>query len=372
MTASSRWFALAITLLASKAAFAEPYFAQREGYRCSKCHVNRTGGGMRTAFGRQYAMTHLTMLATAPRDVDVVEEMNGLQRRAWWTIDPALNDYVAFGADIRVDSLTALANEVETTFTNPEANLYVALDATHFATAYFDVSLAEGSVQAREAFLLLHGGGFRLKGGIILLPYGLRIWDEDQFIRSQTGFNYASPDLGVELGYENGPFGLFVAVSNGAGGGLDNDRDKQLSGLIEWAGSWWRLGGSASYNRTSQTEDFFVGGFAGLTLGRLTLLGEVDRLSTFFIEEDEAIVSLVAYGEANFLVARGLNLKVAYGYHDPSIDVDENQRFSLLTGVEIFPAPFLAARAFYEFRGSVPQDEVGNADLILVEVHVYL
>ncbi len=366
------WLALALGLLATPTARAEPYFAQREGYRCSKCHVNRTGGGMRTAFGRQWAWTHLVRSAPPTPNVDIEEELSNLQRRAWWTIDPALTDDIAVGADIRVGNITALAEEVQNTFTNPEASLYLALDATHFATAYFDLSLAEGSAQAREAFLLLHGAGLYLKAGIILLPYGLRIWGDEQFIRSETGFNFASPDLGIEVGYENGPFGLFVAASNGAGGGLDSDRDKQLSGLMEWAGPWWRVGASGSFNRTARTEDLFFGGFAGLTLGRLTLLAEVDRLRTRFVEEDESIVSLVAFGEADFLVAQGLNLKVAYGFHDPDLDIEENQRFTLLCGLEIFAAPMFATRVFYEFRGSVPQDEVGNADRILVELHVYL
>ena len=38
---------------------AEPAFAVRTGYRCSQCHVNRSGGGMRTAFGSLYTQTIL-------------------------------------------------------------------------------------------------------------------------------------------------------------------------------------------------------------------------------------------------------------------------------------------------------------------------
>ena len=81
---------------------------------------------------------------------------------------------------------------------------------------------------------------------------------------------------------------------------------------------------------------------------------------------------MVAYAEANFLLLRGLNLKVAYGFHDPVLDVAQNQRVRLRAGVEVFPVPMVAARAFYDLRESVPQDEVGNADVLAFELHLYL
>jgi len=387
-----RSFLVVAILLTASTASAEPWFSQMEGYRCSKCHVNGTGGGMRTDFGRQWAWSHLSLisLASTPADdggdsanrVGRPEPGPGASTRAFTVLNPVINDSIAVGANVRVDNTTTFADEeVQNSFGNPEANFYLALDALQYLTAYVDTSVAEGNVEAREAFVMLHRiAGFRLKGGVILLPYGLRIWGEEQFIRRETGFTYANSDLGVELGYEWKGLGAFFAVSNGSGGGIDSDPDKRFTGTVEWLDRWWRIGLSSSFNSSDSQEEFLVGAHAGLTLGRLALLGQTDVIRSNFTEADQVVEEFVAYAEANLLVLRGLNLKAAFGFHDPTqpvfsadaIDVAEDQRFNVLTGVEVFIVPMLATRMYYEVRESVPQDEVGNADIFAVELHVYL
>ena len=52
---------LAALLTAAGPVQAEPYMAVREGYKCSKCHVNQTGGGMRTDYARVYMGTRNAM-----------------------------------------------------------------------------------------------------------------------------------------------------------------------------------------------------------------------------------------------------------------------------------------------------------------------
>jgi len=329
---------------------------------------------MRNAFGYQYGITHLNVFATSPED-EVKSEANPSATDGWIgrrRIDPNLTDYLAVGANLRFTNTTSFAEQVHNTFEIPEANLYLRLRALDHLTAYVDLSVAEGSTEARETFVMLdEWGGLSLKAGYLLLPYGLRIWGEEEFIRRETGFNYASPDLGAELGFERGPFSAYVAVSNGAGGGQDSDVDKQVSGLTELSFKVARIGLSGSYNRTRKQSVLFGGAYLGLTLGRLALLVEADLIRTTFTEADAVVSGLVGYGEANFLLMRGLNLQMGYGYHDPALDVEENQRMHFYGGIEFFPIPSVATRLRYDIRQSVPQDEIGNADILLSELHFF-
>ncbi len=378
-TASLSMAALAaggLALLWSAAAAAEPYFAQREGYKCARCHVNRTGGGKRTAFGQQYSRTYLSLYASrVSRELSRGQVARALKRGPGTMINPQLNDYVGVGANLRLSNTTRFAEEVHNSFESSEANFYLEVSASPLLrglTLYGDVALAEGSVEAREAFALLPlFSYFHVKAGYFLLPYGLRIWGDEEFVRKETGYNYASPDLGVEIGFEKGMTSVFFAVSNGTGG-QDTDNYKKISLLAELNFGMGRVGISGGYNESDKQTRLLGGVFAGLTLGRFTFLGEADMLTNIYHDKDATVHTLVAYAEGNLLLLRGLNVKVTYGFHDPALDVKEDQRMSLRGALEIFPYPMFAASVSYTFRQSVPQDEIGNADVLMAELHCFL
>ncbi|MBI2615135.1 MAG: hypothetical protein HYW52_05590, partial [Gemmatimonadetes bacterium] len=72
----------AILAAGSAHAAPEPYLAVRTGLQCSACHVNRSGGGGRSAYGSVYAQTQLAMRTGTVRN-------------------RALNDFLALGWDVR-------------------------------------------------------------------------------------------------------------------------------------------------------------------------------------------------------------------------------------------------------------------------------
>ncbi len=361
---------LAVCLLAAlwaASAHAEPRFAVREGLDCSACHVNRTGGGMRTAFGIAWAQANLATW------------------RAPGAFDPRLGERVAIGADLRLDERSILPANTQlggvayhappsSSFEGSEGNLYLRADAIpeHLAV-YIDETVAPEGASNREAFVLLHGlplNGY-VKAGRFLLPYGLRIQDDTAFMRQQTGFTFANPDLGLEIGIAPRPFMASIAVSNGSLGGPDTNLAKQITGQFGVLVPWGRLSASVAYNDTSLPAFPFktltAGLHAGLRLARLTLLGSVDWIHA--IVQPANFDQYTLFTEADFEAWQGLHLRGRFEAFDPSVQIKQNERDRFIAGAGWFPIAWLELRAEYRINRDIPQRVAGNANEILWQIH---
>ncbi len=333
----------------------EPHLAIRTGLKCSACHVNKSGGGGRSDYGSIYAQTQLPM-------------------RAYPTRSRALNDYLAIGWDLRtVASGYVSARSPRTALELDEANAYLeARLVDRLLALYVDETLGPGRADTREAFALVQlarSGGY-VKAGKFLLPYGLRLQDDAEYIRQQTGFNYDTPDIGLEFGIEPGPLSWFVSVTNGTAGAADGNDGKQVTSSAVLVFRQFRVGGSASRNEGdgAARRDVF-GGFGGVRVGPLSLLGEVDR-----IEErppaGPALKQDVVYLAGDLLLAKGVSAKVTYGYFDKSRAIPEDERVRWRFGLELFPVGFLRAAAFYNVDQWIPQATT-DTDRISLEFHLH-
>ena len=198
---------------------AEPYFAFREGYKCSTCHVNKTGGGKRNEYGSSFTQTEFSPILEAASE-------NAL----YFSAD--IGESFSLGMDFMIVHETLLSveesideggrNEVyeqgaKNSFDVRSCNLYLEVQLLpEILTLYLDETVSPAGASNREAFVLydnLPHGGY-VKAGRMLLPYGIRLWDDDAFIRQVTGFNYDNQDLGFEVGAEPGMFSLSLALSN--------------------------------------------------------------------------------------------------------------------------------------------------------------
>ena len=343
---------------------AEPYLAVRNGFKCSQCHVNRTGGGKRTDFGFIFTQTALPVWKPKPEASGLLGKLRS----------PMQNEFVSFGANFRLNSRLIFLDDPPNFFgfDVSEGNLYVEAKFGDSLSFYIDENVAPGPASSREAFGLvsLPANGY-LKFGRMLLPYGFRLLDDNAFIREVTGFTYANQDLGIEFGMEPGPLSFVVALSNGTQGASESNRSKQISSVVQGVYRDFRVGSSFSWNDGPNANRMAAGAFGGFNLGRFTALLEFDYIR----DRDETlgtqVEQLLSYGELDFLVKRGLNLKFVWEIHDPDKDLTENHRDRFTFGVEAFPLPFTQISLFYYLRRDIPQKPFDDDDTLLLQFHFF-
>ncbi len=325
---------------------AEPYLAVREGLMCSACHTNQTGMGKRNLYGLEYSQSDMPIKPTPSNQSGTV-------------LDRALTDFIGIGGDVRVVHNTGFpevgAQDITNSFLLFEANLYAEIVVKQDRlTIYMDEQVAPGGANSRELVGLLQGlpyGGW-VKVGRMNLPYGYRLWDFG-YTRSQT--NLLGQDFGIELGLEPKHISFQAAISNGEQfSTADTNDGKQLTTRLAVIHPRGRIGGSLSIN----TQDPVVhgvagdrifamaGSFFGFTGGPLTVLGEIDFIRAYDIVQGDFKVRYAAYGEANLLLSRGLNAKLAFDYFDRRQNGSTAKRFRV--GVEPTINEYMQVRVFYD------------------------
>jgi len=366
---------------------AEPYMALRGGYSCADCHVNRTGGGMRTLTAEMHAVDILNL----PNDGQGL-----LPAHDDW-FSPNINDYFSVGADLRMVDLLRFQDDPDingevqnnTAFRSLDSNDIDIQQATLYAelrlipgvlSAYIDERVAPGGADNREAFLLADGvipGETYLKAGRFFPAWGLKLQDDTAFVNSTSGFSFNRSVTGVELG--RGGEGLSWALSISEGN-EDNDSDQLLVGNAYYM--WSDLGGvvgnamfggSASHDSPGKLEVNTFSLYSGLSLGDLALLAQANITDTERNNGSE-IVDVQAwsgYVEANYLLAGWMNAKLAFDFYDPSDNMAEDTRNRVSIGVEPFIDRFVQLRAFYRVYNGPEDQPQHNRDELTLEAHLF-
>jgi len=131
---------VALLGLAASIAHAEPYIAVQQGLKCGVCHVNPTGGGLRTTYGDLYAQNNMPAkhLDTGPDN---------------WL--GQIGSFARLGGDVRFDGnvMQAPGTRSQQGFSLYQARLY--LDANVIPERlllYVDEQVAPGGALNREAY----------------------------------------------------------------------------------------------------------------------------------------------------------------------------------------------------------------------------
>ena len=140
-----------------------------------------------------------------------------------------------------------------------------------------------------------------------------------------------TPDQGVEFGWEHGHWDAQLAVSNGTAGGAATGDGKQYSTQLAWVDARWRVGLAANRNNQPGGAKSAYGVFGGFRTGPISWLAQAE------ITDDESIANgqgkqVATLAEANWLIARGHNLKITGEFLNPNREVpnDQQTRWSLV------------------------------------------
>jgi hypothetical protein len=361
---SRLWVSMAIRgLLASLAlavgcASAEPYLAVQTGLKCTQCHVNPTGGGLRGVYGDVFAQT-------------VMPAMHLDTGSDTWT--GSLSSFLRVGGDLRTE---ALATEVPHTKTISQFQLeqvrtYIEAQVIpERLLVYVDEQVAPGGALNREAYALYWSANhdWYVKAGQMYLPFGWRLQDQSAFVLQASGINMTTPDQGIEFGWLKGHWDAQLDVTNGTAGGPVSDSRKEFSSQLQYVESIWRAGLAANYNDKLGGSRGAYGLFGGLRTGPISWLGEVDAVDdkSLAVGQGRTLATLL---EGNWLIARGNNLKVTAEYLDPNRSVanDGETRWSVV--YELTPIQFAQVRAGVRYYDGIPQINTEHTRLYFVELH---
>lgn len=349
----------AFVLLASTASTL-PRFASRTKYSCQSCHVNPTGGGMRSPLGVQYGRDDLPMETYKERF-----QLDDFSTR--------ITDFLSYGANFRFLAFSQQktlggSTTTRTSFFPMQADVFFNFAISKKINLY--ANPAFGLFSRYEIFgiaKVLPASGY-VKIGRFYPSYGLRVDDHTSFVREITPFrNHQGQDAGIEIGVSPGAFNVVVALMNGSGS--DRTSTRPLAYLSN-AWTQFSLGvvnmlvGASTYdNNTSGNQIHLLGGYAVVSYDEnLTILVDYEQMkgnaAELKVNSERRTSPLVnpfntsrqnlqqraLYVEADYMLTPGVDLKLAYDFFDPDTRYKTGRAVRYGVGVELFPVSGVEVR----------------------------
>ena len=221
-------------------ASAEPYLAVSAGLKCANCHVNPSGGGKRTRVRQSYARKTQLVGARAQR-------WASRANRGPATSASGSRSAANFrgGYDVRRHARHRDAVGFRVSARDRVRPSSRACRICCRSTSTSSRAGRRRSTAKRMCWRRRGKGNTSSKPGRFFLPFGLRLQDDNAFVRQTSGINFDTPDNGVELGLELPKWSAQMAVTKGRPAAGPSDRVSLSAAYMQ---PRWRLGASYNFN----------------------------------------------------------------------------------------------------------------------------
>jgi len=372
-----KFLLFAAFLISVQGLFAYPRFSAYTGVKCSGCHVNPQGGGMRKQYGMNFAKENLQM--------DFLKKL--VTKKTDFSTQ--LNKNISIGGDVRIIHAgnENISGPSTNTFLTMQGDLYANANVNDYISVYVAPAMQLPNIPTKSEVYGMVGNlpaNIYFRAGRMTPTYGMKVVEHRAYQRqSLLGTPYAQSD-GVEIGMSPG----FVNFSAGLFNGLntnffDSDPkrmfvssadfsfipvEEKLS--VNFGGSFYN--NPYNYldpNSGSQTDAIkqAYGGFAKFGIfKRVALLGEVDFLENTRLSSMTR--GIFGYGELSVIIVNGVELRTQYEIMRPDRDAENNRTIRTSVGAALFPLTGFETEAMMRF---VSDDQQPNTTEFQLGFHFY-
>lgn len=335
-----------------------PRFAARSGAKCSDCHVNPTGGGLRNKEGWAYGKNNLMLYKTYSDDSE-------------FEVSPMIGKNILFGADFRSQYIVRFDSAyTKSDFHKMAGSLYFGVMASEKVTLYSRYDFAQSVWEAYAVASILPNDGY-IKAGTFTPNYGIRLDDHTAYTRGgdfgvlsgvTAGWIYEPryTETGFELGYYFSDL-AFLTVSAGGAGYPSFSKDPVYTANLLFTPSLGDkanlfFGGSFAsikkgFGPTITNVNSF-GGYLGFGIGNFSLLAEFDNAKNLVMKDSTASALMI---EASYKLTKGLDAVVRYDKFDPNTNADKNELGHIVIGFDYFPYSFVELKPQYRINTEEPK-----------------
>jgi hypothetical protein len=381
---------------------AYPWMIRHEYNNCIACHVDPSGGGLLTPYGRGQSQV---LLSTKYSNEEVnpgkfiffagfAELPNSVNLGAWFRTGYIKRQNDKPGG---ADNLVAMRYDFQgqVTVDKVKFNLSLGISPRNEAVGNAQYAfltrrlnsqnglLREVQVVSREHWIGYDvSDAIMLRAGRINIPFGLRNFEHNSWVRTSTRTDYnQGQQHGITASYgDEHVRGEVMAILGNFQIAPDTFRERGYAGYVEFAvGQYQAIGFSsqmayASTDLSAQTGNFRQahGPYTRYTLSKpIVLLAEIDVISNSF-KDQKTNIGWTGFGQLDIEPIQGVHLMATGEFLRAGLRrySQESTNFGLWGGLWWFPVPHLDLR-FDVIRRFGP--DISPADTtLLAQFHVYL